>query len=76
MYPRYLTIGGRLKARGGERSGLIACERLGRRCAAIELDPRYIDVGVRRWQEATGREATLDGVGFATIAEKRRAEDG
>jgi DNA modification methylase len=41
----------------GSGSTLIACERLGRRCAAVELDPRYADVIVRRWEAFTGLAA-------------------
>ena len=36
---------------------LVAAERAGRRCFAMELDPVYCDVAVRRWERATGREA-------------------
>lgn len=39
---------------GGSGSTLITCEMLGRRARLIELDPRYCDVIVRRWEEATG----------------------
>ncbi len=41
----------------GSGSTLVACEQLGRRCYALELDPRYVDVAVRRWERATGKEA-------------------
>ena len=34
----------------GSGTTIIAAERLGRRCAAVELDPQYVDVAVRRWQ--------------------------
>jgi DNA modification methylase len=43
----------------GSGSTLIAAERLGRRCFGIELDPRYVDVIVRRWEQSTGKEAVL-----------------
>lgn len=43
----------------GSGSQLIACEQLGRRCRAIELEPVFVDVAIRRWQRLTGREATL-----------------
>lgn len=43
----------------GSGSTLIAADRLSRRCYAIELDPRYCDVILRRWEAETGREATL-----------------
>ena len=42
---------------GGSGSTLIACERLGRQCCTSELDPKYVDVIVRRWQEATKKKA-------------------
>jgi DNA modification methylase len=48
---------------GGSGSTLIACERTGRQARMIELDPRYCDTIVRRWQEYTGQEATLEGDG-------------
>jgi len=41
----------------GSGSTLIAAERLGRRCFGIELDPRYVDVAVRRWERYTGKQA-------------------
>ena len=43
----------------GSGTILIAAEQTGRRARAIEIDPRYIDVAVRRWQRQTGKEATL-----------------
>lgn len=43
---------------GGSGSTLIACEKTGRRGRLIELDPRYCDVIVQRWQDYTGRKAT------------------
>jgi DNA modification methylase len=53
---------------------LIACERLDRKARLIELEPKYVDVIVRRWQEFTGKSACLagDGQSFAAIAEHRR----
>ena len=42
---------------GGSGSTLIACEHMGRRGRLLELDPRYCDVIVRRWEDHTGREA-------------------
>jgi hypothetical protein len=41
----------------GSGTQLIAAERTGRRCCAVELDPVYCDVAVRRWEMATGRHA-------------------
>lgn len=48
---------------GGSGTTLIACERTGRRGRLIELDPKYVDVIVQRWQAPVGAEATLDGTG-------------
>jgi DNA modification methylase len=42
---------------GGSGSTLIACEKAGRRARLIELDPKYVDVIVKRWEEFTGRKA-------------------
>lgn len=41
----------------GSGTTVIACERTGRACLAMELDPGYCDVVVRRWEEFTGRKA-------------------
>ncbi len=55
---------------GGSGTTLIACEKLNRQARLVELDPAYCDVIVRRWQDFTGQEATLDGDGstFAHVA--------
>ncbi len=45
----------------GSGSQLIAAERLGRRCRAMEISPAFVDVAIRRWQKATGKDAVLDG---------------
>lgn len=42
---------------GGSGSTLMGAERTGRRCYAMELTPKYVDVMVRRWQEYTGKNA-------------------
>ena len=44
----------------GSGTTLIAAEKTGRTCCAIEYDPRYCDVIVRRWQAYTGKTATLE----------------
>lgn len=44
---------------GGSGSTLIACEQTGRQCRMMELDPRYVDVIVNRWQDFTGQRAKL-----------------
>jgi DNA modification methylase len=46
----------------GSGSTLIACERTGRRCAALELDPSYVDVVLSRWERFSGQSAErIDG---------------
>ncbi len=44
---------------GGSGSTLIACEKTGRQARLIELDPKYCDVIVQRWEEFTGKKAEL-----------------
>lgn len=44
---------------GGSGSTLIACEQLGRKCYMAELDPRYCDVIIERWESFTGGKAVL-----------------
>lgn len=52
----------------GSGTTLIAAERLGRRCHAIELDPLYCDLIIRRWQRHTGQIAVReDGALFSTL---------
>jgi DNA modification methylase len=46
---------------GGSGTTLIAAERTGRSARLMELDPRYVDVIVKRWQEYAGGTAVLDG---------------
>ena len=47
----------------GTGTTLIAAERLGRRCYAVELVPQYVDCGVTRWQDFTGKAAILERTG-------------
>lgn len=47
----------------GSGSTLVACEKKGRKCFASELEPKYCDVIVRRWQELTGEKARLEATG-------------
>lgn len=42
---------------GGSGSTLIACEQLNRNCYMMELDPKYVDVIIKRWEEFTGKKA-------------------
>lgn len=48
---------------GGSGSTLIACEKTGRIARLMELDPRYVDVIVKRWQDFTGKQATRESDG-------------
>jgi DNA modification methylase len=45
----------------GSGSTIIAAETTGRACFAMEIDPRYVDVAIRRWQVFTGQAAVLAG---------------
>ena len=48
---------------GGSGSTLMACERLGRSARLMELDPKFVDVIIRRWQEYTGSDAVREADG-------------
>ena len=60
---------------GGSGSTLIAAEKSGRQARLMELDPKYCDVIVRRWQDWTGKQAILAGCEqtFAEVALQREA---
>jgi DNA modification methylase len=57
----------------GSGTTLIAAEMTGRACHAIELNPIYVDVALRRWQAFTGQEAILAASGqtFTAVAQQR-----
>jgi DNA modification methylase len=59
----------------GSGTTLIAAETTGRRCVGLELDPRYVDTIVRRWEQVTGDTAILSATGqsFAAVAAARVA---
>jgi DNA modification methylase len=59
----------------GSGTTIIAAEMTGRCCHAIELNPQYVDVAVRRWQNFTGQQAILESNGrsFADIEAAHRA---
>ena len=44
---------------GGGGSTLIACEQLNRKCFMMELEPKYVDVIIARWEKLTGEKAIL-----------------
>jgi len=52
-----------LDAFAGSGSTIMAAEQIGRRAYCIEIDPQYADVAVRRWQNATGKDAILGATG-------------
>src|SRR4029077_20860042 len=57
----------------GSGTTIIAAEMTGRSCHAIEIDPIYVDVAIKRWQEFVGEKATGDGDGrtFEAVAAER-----
>ena len=57
----------------GSGSQIIAAEKSGRCCCAMDLSPAYVDVAVKRWQAFTGKAATIEGDGrtFDEIAAER-----
>jgi DNA modification methylase len=57
----------------GSGTILIAAEKTGRRARAIELDPRYVDVAIQRWEQHTGKIAILAPLGetFDEVSEAR-----
>jgi DNA modification methylase len=48
---------------GGTGTTLLACEKTGRHARLMELDPKYVDVIIKRWQDFTGKTATLESTG-------------
>ena len=57
----------------GSGTTILAAEKSGRRACCIELDPAYVDVAIRRWEEMTGKEAVhaASGLTFAQMASER-----
>jgi DNA modification methylase len=60
----------------GSGTTVVAAERTGRRCYGIEIDPRYVDTIIRRWQSYTGEHAihSLTGRAFDSIEAEARLE--
>ncbi|MEP7349779.1 MAG: DNA methyltransferase [Sphingorhabdus sp.] len=60
----------------GSGTAIIAAERTGRACYAIELDPVYVDLAIRRWQQWTGENAIHEqsGTPFNELAGSRTAQ--
>lgn len=59
----------------GSGSTLIACEKTNRKCYGMELDEKYCDVIVKRWEQYTGKKATLEATG-QTYEELKAERDG
>jgi DNA modification methylase len=61
----------------GSGTQCLAAERLGRRCFAMEIQPAFVDVAVRRWEAATGKQATFESTGatFASVRADRLPSD-
>src|SRR3981189_192454 len=59
----------------GSGTILVAAERTGRKARALEIDPSYVDAAIRRWEQLTGKSATLSTGGtFEAITEQRTVE--
>lgn len=58
----------------GSGTTILAAEKIGRKVRAIELDPAYVDVAIRRWSQVTGKSALLSSTGqtFEEVREQRR----
>jgi DNA modification methylase len=53
---------------GGSGSTMIAAEKIGRKAYLMELDPKYCDVIVKRWEDFTGKQAILETQGVESIS--------
>jgi DNA modification methylase len=47
----------------GSGTSIMAAEKIGRRAFCMEIEPRYVDVAIRRWQQYTGKDAILESTG-------------
>ena len=75
MNERHLRIAKALQGKALEALRALPIGKAADVIRALELDPRYVDVIVRRWEQATGRKAVLDGDGqtFEQVAEERNS---
>lgn len=75
---RDVTMPGEIVIDGfiGSGSTILAAERTKRRCYGVEIEPKYVDVALRRWSDMTGQQPILDETGetFAEVAVRRRGE--
>ena len=62
----------------GSGTTILAAERTKRICYGIDIEPRYVDVAIRRWETVTGQRAQLAETGetYAEVAARRTAELG
>jgi len=60
----------------GSGTQVIAAEKMARHCFGMDIDPAYVDVAVKRWQEFTGKDATLEATGqtFNDISKDRQGQ--
>jgi len=64
MYKSYAKAGDwAFEPFSGSGTSIIACEKMNMNCAAMELAPEYTDIAIRRWQDFTGKQATLESNG-------------
>jgi DNA modification methylase len=63
---------------GGAGTMLIAAEKVGRRARVLEIEPRYVDVAIQRWERWTGEAAVLetDNRTFRDVEAQRAEEAG
>lgn len=61
----------------GSGTTLLAAERVGRRAIGVDIEPRFVDLAIRRWQEFTGKDAihSASGRTFNALAAKRHRRD-
>ncbi len=57
----------------GSGTTLLACERVGRVCRGLELEPKYVDLAIRRWQTLTGEKAIHEASGQSFSAREALA---
>lgn len=60
---------------GGSGTTLIAAETTGRRCRMMELAPKFCDVIIQRWQNLTGKQATMNGKTYEQLREERNGAE-
>ena len=77
MYRSYAKAGDWIfEPFSGSGTSIIACEKMGTHCAAMELAPEYTDIAIKRWQDFTGKQAVLDSTSqtFDEVSRDREAQ--